>query len=218
MSKKLLLCAALTLTTAPVMAQQFGVNAKVSTLGLGVEARYNFSERFGVSAGLYGFNRSRTEVRSGIRYNTKLKLRHAPILAHYYPMLNGFRLSGGIVINGTKANGVAINRGTIDLDGTPFTGAELQSVHAKVDFRKVAPYLGVGWDSGDRTKSGFSFTADLGVMFTGKPKVSLTPNCGTAGCIPLVVNRANAERANLQATVNKYKVYPVVSIGAMYRF
>ena len=42
----------------------------------------------------------------------------------------------------------------------------------------VAPYLGIGY--GNVWTKGVNFYFDLGVMFQGSPKVSLTVNCGAA--------------------------------------
>lgn len=208
---------ALGLGQTAVAQSSGGISPKLSTLGVGLEYQHNISNNWGVSAGFYGYNYGRNEVRNNIRYDAKLKLRHFAVLGHYYPWENGFRFSGGAVLNNSKITGDAINSGTIDLDGVDYTVADVGSVHAKADFRKVAPYLGVGWDSGDRSNVGLSFSADLGVMFTGKPDVSLTAQCA-GGCPQFIIDAAARERNNLQDDLDSFKFYPVLSIGATYRF
>lgn len=220
MYKKALLCVAMIfgVLQSPASAQSNGaISPKLSTLGLGLEYRYDFSSNWAASAGIYGMSISRTETRSDIKYDADLKLRHFAVLGHYYPWENGFRFSGGLVFNGTKLDGNATNSGTIDLNGTPYPVAQLTSVQAKADFRKIAPYLGLGWDSGDRSSAGLSFTADLGVMFTGKPNVSLTPNCAGA-CPQVILDAAEGERASLEKDLDSFKAYPVISVGLTYRF
>lgn len=216
--KKLLLTAVLSaVVLAPsAMAESMGAfGPKLSTLGIGAEYEYPINENLGVSAGIYGFKYDRNETRSNVRYDADLRLRHIPVLAHYYPWEQGFRLTGGIVFNATKltANAIPSAAGRIELDGTEY---DLETAKAKADFRKVAPYLGVGWASGDRNKAGLSFTADAGVMFTGKPRVSLTPVCATT-CAADIVNAAKKEEAQLTDDINA-NVYPVISLGLMYRF
>lgn len=226
MYKKALLCVAMTfgVLQSPALAQSNGaISPKLSTLGLGLEYRYDFSSNWAASAGIYGMSISRTETRSDIKYDADLKLRHFAVLGHYYPWENGFRFSGGLVFNGTKLDGRATtaNGATINLDGINYTSASLGSVQAKADFRKVAPYLGLGWDSGDRSSAGLSFTADLGVMFTGKPNVSLTPNFAAgcdAACRTAIQTRADNERASLEKDLDSFKAYPVISVGLTYRF
>lgn len=218
--KKLFLSCVLgiSLNTSALAESNSSINTKLSTLGLGVEYSYHFSDNWATSAGLYGMSFTRDAVRSDIKYNADLKLRHFSVLGHYYPWENGFRFSGGVVFNGTKLDGKATNSGTINLGGTSYGTDSLGSVRAKADFRKIAPYLGLGWDSGNHSNAGLSFSADLGVMFTGKPDVSLTPYCGANDCPQQILDAANRELNDLEKDLDSFKVYPVISIGAIYRF
>lgn len=202
-----------------------GMSAKLSTLGVGAEYHYPINNNWGVSAGLYGYKYSRNETKSDIKYDADLKLRHFAVLGHYYPWQNGFHLSGGIVLNGTKlsATGNSNSNRSFDIGDGTYTAAQIGSVNAEADFRKIAPYFGVGYETGgDRMKEGLSFTADLGVMFTGSPRVDITPNCNQ-GFEALCNNasfKANVEkeRASLRNDIDGFKAYPVLSIGLQYRF
>ncbi len=87
------------------------------------------------------------------------------------PLPAGFRLSGGVAVNGNKvtfnalANGtgtVTINRVTLSQGGT--------SVDGRVGFKDLAPYSGLGY-----TKvfgGGFKLSCDAGVLFGAAPMLS----------------------------------------------
>lgn len=199
-----------------------GVTPKISTMGLGLEYQYPISNDFSISAGAYSLNYERSETRSGVKYDADLKLRFLSVLANYYPWETDFRFSGGLVLNGSQvdANGVATG-GNYDFNGTSYTAAQIGSANAEVDFNNVAPYIGIGWDSGDRTKAGLSFSADVGAIFMGKPDVSFNVQCGagvTAATCRNIQTDAEAERQELQDSLDDFNVYPVISIGAIYRF
>ena len=79
----------------------------------------------------------------------------------------------------------------------------------------VAPYLGIGY--GNVWTKGVNFYFDLGVMFQGSPKASLTANCGpsiagTATCTALQ-NDVAAEQQRLEDKLKKFKYFPVANIG-----
>ena len=62
---------------------------------------------------------------------------------------------------------------------------------------------------------------DLGVVFTGEPKVMLTAICNPvvpAATCTQVQQDARTELANLQQNATQLKVWPVVGLGFGYRF
>ena len=78
----------------------------------------------------------------------------------------------------------------------------------------IAPYLGVGY--GHLAGVGVNFYFDLGVVFQGSPKATLTGTCGAAmsaaQCAQFQSDVA-AERYSLERSLDKYKYYPVGQIG-----
>ena len=92
---------------------------------------------------------------------------------------------------------------------------------ASVEYKKFAPYVGFGYQTND-DDSNWIFTADLGVMYQGKAKVSNSTTCYNAAvCSALQsqIDRENAEqRQDIQDKADKLKWYPVASIGIGYRF
>ncbi len=209
-------------------AGEFGaISPKLSTLGLGVEYKHPITENIAVSAGLYGANYSRNDTTNKVKYDAKLKLRHFSLLGNYYPWDNGFHFAGGLVFNGTKVEADAEATQTAGLAGKKFTfngrdytvGADIgSSVSAKADFRKVAPYLGIGWDNGNKSGAGFSVAASAGVMFSGKPKLTYNYDCKNAALCSQLEQDIQKEKDDLQKDLNKLKIYPVLSLGIMYNF
>ncbi len=68
---------------------------------------------------------------------------------------------------------------------------------------------------------GVSFTADLGVLFQGSPRTTLTATCGATtspSTCAQIQNSVAAEQTNIENDVDKYQYYPVLSIGLAYVF
>lgn len=199
-----------------------GVSGKVSTLGVGIEyvkpLNSHFSARFGVN----GFTYDKDIDKSGVSYDGNLKLRSISAIADYHPWSNGFRLSGGALYN---ANKLSINaqpsNGTFEFNGVNYNAADVGSASGKIDFNSVSPYIGIGWGVYPENNTGWSFNAELGVMYHGEPDASLSVICGgalnTAQCTQLT-NDVTAEQADLQNDLSDFKWYPVLSIGMTYKF
>lgn len=221
--KKYLLISMALATMQMATAESVGaITPKISTMGIGLEYEHPIDNNFSISAGLHGYNYSRSLTQDKVSYDAKLKLRFFTVTGNYYPWDNNFRFSGGLALNNSKLSATARpTGGTYDINGNTYTASQIGSANASVDFNKVAPYIGVGWESGDRKKEGLSFSADLGIMITGKPDVALNVQCGS-GVTTTACNRiqrdAEVERGKLQDKVNSFNIYPVISIGATYRF
>lgn len=217
MKKIALIVAALALSPAIALADTT-VNAKVSTLGGGLEAAFPIMEsvdaRIGINTFSYSFNKSTASNGLTTNYNGKLNLQSLQALADWHPMAGSFRMSGGLVYNNNSFSMTAIPGagGVVNIGGTPTIVGAGQSVNANVDFNKVAPYLGIGWGRTPKN-TGLSFTSDFGILFQGTPKGSVTTN--VAGVPAANIAKANAD---LNASLNSFKMWPVASIGIGYTF
>ena len=62
---------------------------------------------------------------------------------------------------------------------------------------------------------GVNFYADLGVMFLGSPRASLSANCGplTGGACTALQNEVAEEQRRLEDKLKNFKYYPVLNIG-----
>lgn len=201
-----------------VQAAEYDLGVNVGTLGVGPQLGMTIVPnkfRARLATGFLDYSDSVTA--DGIEYDGDLQLRNAALLGDYHPFGGVFRISGGAVFNGNEfsATGRVVDGQTYTSDGVTYQASAGDSVDADVDFNSVAPYLGIGWSSAS-SDSGFSFTADLGVMYQGSPSASIDINT-SSNQAQANEYAANAER-ELNDELDSFKLYPVVQIGAMYRF
>lgn len=194
--------------------QNGGLGLKVGTLGVGAEYTYNYSDKFASRIGINGYNYKKTGSESGIEYDINLKLQTISAIVDYHPFSNGFALSLGAMINNNKLdfNGRATG-GNYTINGTTYTSAQVGTLKGNVDFNKLSPYIGLGYNSVSN-KKGWSFMAELGALNQGSAKTTLT----TTSSITAVQNDVAQEQQQLNDSISGLKWYPVVSLGIKYKF
>lgn len=203
--------------TIPGYLSALTPGVSIGTLGIGPEVDTRISGTpFGFRLGANFFSLTHRFTNGDITYKTNADLANGGFLADWYPFTTGFRLSGGLKINGNQAKVaatpyagslVSVNGHIYDLSGSAIDG--------KVGFRTLAPYTGFGfagrvWDS-------LTLGADFGVMFHGTPRASLS----AGGPIIAVAGFAGdlaAEQRSLQNKVSDFTVYPVLQFTAGWRF
>lgn len=202
-------------------ARDFGTSIDLGTTGLGLHVSTpvapKLNARFGVNFANYSYDGHTSDV----DYDFKLKLATFDALLDYHPFDGAFRVSGGAVYNGNKidAYGKPNGAGTYTINGNVYSSAAAGDLTGKIDFRNVAPYLGMGFGNSVKA-TGWGFGMDLGVMFQGAPKTELSSNGCTmpaAMCAQLASDVA-AEKAKLDDEVSDFKLYPVIRVGVSYRF
>jgi hypothetical protein len=202
-------------------AADIGTSVDLGTTGLGLHGTTplaaQLNARFGVNFASYSYDGNTSDV----EYDFKLKLATADLLLDYHPFDSGFRISGGAVYNGNKieARAKPNAEGTYDINGNTYTASEVGALSGKIDFRKAAPYLGIGWGNVLK-QTGWGVGLDLGVAFQGSPKTMLASTgcrASAADCARLARDVAE-ENARLADEVSDFKVYPVIRVGVSYRF
>ena len=196
----------------PVVAPAMVSNAialKVGTLGVGVDIEHMFNKKHAIRLNVNGLKVSRSKELDDIDYDLDLKLLSAGLLYDYHPWESSFRLSVGLYYNGNKIEGTARPKGSVKIGEHTYTFTN-ERIDAKIDFKKVAPYIGFGWSSVE--KDGWHFTADVGVMYSGTPKVNITTNAAVSA------SDINDEIKNVKDDIENYKWWPVVSIGIQKKF
>lgn len=209
------------LSCAAANAAAMGVSATAGTTGLGLHVSFPIQPKLNARVGFGYLNYEDTGSTTDADYNFKMKLRTFDVLADYFPMDNGFRMTGGLVYNGNRVDVdmKAKSGAQYVVNGTTYSAAQAGSINGSVDFKKIAPYLGIGWGNAVANK-GWGFSADLGVMFQGSPRTSLT-NSGCQASAIICTQLASdiaVEKTKLNDEVNSYKTYPVLRVGASYRF
>ncbi len=197
------------------------IGAKASTLGFGGEVTVGLTPSFNVRAGYNGYNYSGSTSQNQINYDYKLSLGSVPVMLDWYPFEHsGFRLSPGVIFNNNKlsATGTPTGGGSYTLGVNTYTSTQIGSLTGSVDFDKTVPYLGLGWGNAVGKNGGLSFVFDLGVMFQGTPKVALAASNPTIQNSPTFQTDINKEISDLKDKTDKFKYYPVLSIGLAYGF
>lgn len=184
-------------------AHAAGIGVRAGTTGVGADVAWSVAPTLSARLGYSGLKWDHdVTTNSGVRYDGKLKLSNFNALLDFSP-LGPFRITGGFIFNDNKFDAVGNTGagGGSSLSGTVKAG------------KSAAPYLGIGY--GNVSGLGVNFYADLGIMFMGSPKASLTANCGTltAGQCSTLQGQAAAEQARLEDELKNFKNYPVLNIG-----
>lgn len=213
---------ALLLCAPAAHASDLALTSELGTTGVGLHLSVpvlpNLNARVGFNYLDYSYKGSTSDV----DYDFKLKLNTFDALLDYFPGEGGFRLTGGVAYNNNKvvAVGKSSATGTYTLNGNIYNAASAGQLDGKIDFHKLAPYLGIGWGNPVRKDAGWGFSADAGVLFQGTPGTSLT-NSGcsaSAATCSQLSSDVEAENAKLRDKANDLKLYPVLRVGASYRF
>ena len=213
---------AVLLTSGTASATDLALTADLGTTGIGLHLSLPLQKNLNARLGFNTLNYSYASSSNNVDYDFKLKLNTLDALVDYYPGEGNFRLTGGLTYNNNKITAVGKSNasGTYIINGTAYTAANAGQINGKIDFRKVAPYLGIGWGNALKTETGWGFSADAGVLFQGSPNTSLTSSGCTApgnGCSSLNSD-LDAENRRLRDKANDLKLYPVLRVGASYRF
>jgi hypothetical protein len=211
MKKSILFVAVMVAISVPAVAAT-GVDVHVSTLGYGADLTFPMTDTVDARIGLNKFNKSITTTSSDLNYAGDLKLSSFSLLADWHLFDGVTHLTAGLMGNGNKLNMTAVaTGGSYTINGVSYTTAQVGTLTTTVEFSKTVPYLGFGW-SGQPKNTGFSFNSDIGIMFQGSPKATITTT-GTGGA----AMTANAQ-TQLNDDLKHYKYYPVISIGIGYAF
>jgi hypothetical protein len=186
-------------------AQAAGFGARIGTTGLGGDFAWSLAPtvaaRVGYSAGKVDHDVS-TDLTT---YHGKLNLSNLNAMLDFSP-LGPFRITGGFIFNDNK----------FDVNTDQFNGGSLSGTVKPS--KSAAPYLGIGY--GNVAGAGVNFYADLGVMYQGSPKATLTANCGSlsASQCSTLQGQAASEQGALEDKLKNAKYYPVLNIGVTIGF
>ncbi|KFI05644.1 hypothetical protein [Massilia sp. BSC265] len=199
------------------------VTADLGTTGAGlhlvVPMESNLNGRFGANYFKHDFDK-----RSGlVDYKFEGKLSTFDVLFDWYVIPNSsFRLTGGLVYNGSRFDAVGVpgaNR-SFNFNGNTYSTADLGRLEAEVTFRRAAPYVGIGWGNALSPNKRWNFSADVGAFYQGKANAKLIAfGCSTSKALcDKLANDLAVEKLRLQEELSDYKVYPVLRASISYSF
>ncbi len=214
--------AACLLAAPAAFAWPVNVSVGASTLGLGVQVATaiipgTLDAAVGFNHATFNKNGTYTHSGDNIPYSGSLRLQSIPVLLDYYPFHGVFRITGGVMVNQNDMSVLASGgSGTYTINGDTYTAQQVGTLTGKIAWRRVAPYLGIGWGSKAARHSGFSMGFDVGVLVTGCPQVTLNASNPT-GDAQLTSDVAAAQaKANSQAS--SYRFWPVIGLRVGYAF
>lgn len=224
--------AGMTVVTAPALAEGKAFSVGVGSLGIGIDGAFAVNDAVAIRANA---NWGRYEVPDfmvvagafeGINLNYDAEMLSVGLIADLYlgggAPGRGFAVSAGLYYNGNKFVYNDLFTVGTTIGSTPYTPAEIGILNAEVDFRPVAPYLGIGYENiffeeivgGTRYVEAIpiAYFVRLGILFQGRPSVTLT-STGTVTAADLAI-----EARELEDDFAYFKAYPVLSAGVSVRF
>lgn len=217
------LAAAALLHTATAQATDLGLSLDAGTTGVGAHLTMPLVPSINFRTGMNYLSHSFGRSVNDLDYDLKLKLHTVDLLADWYVSpASQFRVTGGAIYNNSRFDALALTdaNGNYRVNGRTYPGALVGKVSGKIDFRKTAPYLGIGWGNAIGPGSKWRFNADLGAIFQGQPKVRLSNTGCTApapACAMLAAD-VSAQQDSLADDVDSFRVYPVLRVGLSYQF
>ena len=203
------------------------IAGKVGTTGVGLEVSHGLSPHWVLRGGVASFEGSQTFDTDTLDYDGDLELLQASLLFDWHPGGGAFRLSAGAVWNDNRLAGeaslAAVAADVFGIDPEILGLFDLGVVRAEVTTDPIGPYLGLGWGDvlgGAGSRLRFSF--DLGVVYHGSPTAAVVVDSPALDLVPEVRPLLDAfleqEVRELEADVEKYRYFPVLSLGLSYRF
>lgn len=205
----------------------FALTGKASTLGFGLEGVGSISPNFNGRLGVNYFDFGIDTEQSDIDYDADIQLFSVSALLDWYPSKRSeFRLTGGLFYNNNKVDAIARSGATLDIAGVELPASAVGQLEGELTFpNTISPYVGIGYGNPVKRDRALSFSIDLGILFTGSPKVDLTATGPVAGPLlqapivgSLLEDAIQGEEEDIEDELSGLNIYPVLSIGVSYQF
>ena len=185
--------------------QKLGFETGVSILGAYIAPTYQLTPNAALRVPLYFGSISGTQTFEGSKITGKLDTKSFALMADYYILGSGLRLSTGIGFGGLSVSGTAKNP---TFNGTTFSGETTVTVKQT---NSVAPTFAVGYST--NSGAGLGFTADLGVRLT---TYTITATDSFLDAADRAEFQSELDAAN--ADLAEHNLTPYISLGLAYRF
>jgi hypothetical protein len=210
---------AVALASGPAAAQFDGlaIGAKAGTLGVGGELTTTLLPQLNLRGSLQWLDLGFNATFEDVKYNTDIEFFNPMVMLDWYPFEGAFRISGGVLFNGTDITLTATPAQPVEIGGTVYFPSEVGTLRGESDFRDIAPYVGIGWGNPLSEDGHWSLNADLGVAFIGSPGVKLSAT-GSFASDPTFQQNLAEEEKDIEDELSKFRFYPVLSLALTYRF
>lgn len=212
--------------------------SSVDGLGVGVnyglfagptfELNYVINDQLQVRGALSsGMTLSETTSDTDIKYDVEADGGINRLALDYHPFGNSFFLSAGYAVNNFKLSALGTTSAgqTVTIGDTTYNVDANVALNGQLNWDNGAT-LSFGW--GNSPAKGWGALIEVGAIFTGSPKVTLT-GTGTVDAndgngpqdvssSQLVQDALNAEANKIQSDVGDYTFLPILQAGVTYRF
>ncbi len=196
-----------------------GIGLSIGTTGLDVELvtplHHKIMLRGGITALPFNFSQNMNvyhkgrNVQNGVDINGTFRMINGKFLMDFYPTGSGFFMSGGFYL-GNKTVVTFDGRTDRDLIWDDYViPSENGRIEAEVRTNAFKPYLAIGLGNAIPDGS-VGFRVELGAMMHGKP-VFYNEHVGN-------LSKIEVENGDISYTLEKWKVYPVLSFRLTGRF
>ncbi len=168
----------------------FDVGLRLSSLGYGVEVSKTVFKKLDTRATfqLGSYQTDGTIESKELKYDTKFNLSSWSLLADYHVFGGNFFTTVGVIGNGNKIDATVGPSASRRIGSRTYTATEQGSLTANITWPSMAPYVGVGFGGQQSNEGHWRF--ELGAMFQGSPKVSMS---GTGMIAPSAANAPTLE-------------------------
>jgi hypothetical protein len=211
---------------------QIALGTRVGTLGWGVQIATPLTSRLNLRGSANFFNFGYSLSVDGANYNSELHLKSGAVSVDYYPFHSSFHISPGFLIfKSTAGASMSVPGGnSFSMGDADYTSDPSDPIHGTgtVKFgRTFMPAFSVGFGNmiPRRERSHWSVPIDIGVAYTGQNSMSINVSgsgCrqGSCGNINDSANQQNVaqEQDEINASMKRFKIYPILTTGVAYRF
>lgn len=185
-------------------AGDFTAGFGLSTFGLNLEGAYQIDPQLRVRGALMGgFSADYDETDEDGTVEGDFDLGGLAILADYYPMQNGWRISGGVFFSNTELSAT----GTVDV-----SGVDEEATVSAAFANDITPMLTTGYEW--RFSDGWSLNTEAGVLFIGGIDVDF--DATDASAQDSIDNDPEVQDAIDDA--GDINAFPYLSIGVSYTY
>jgi hypothetical protein len=209
------------------------VGLRISSFGPGLEMATPLSQHLNLRSIINVIDYGHKFTADGGDYNAEIHFHSAQMSVDWFPFLHGgFHISPGIMaFNNKLAAQLKVPPGqTFELEDYELTSSLDNPLHGGATAtygRKIAPVLMAGFGN-ILPRNGRHFTApfEFGVAYPGAAQISASLQgiaCQPEGCAdvstdPEAQSAVVQKQNELNSDLNKFQLYPIVSMGVAYRF
>lgn len=199
----------------------WAITGKVGSMGLGAEVTTRLADTAQLRFGLNGWDLDSSRTDNGVDYDATFRQRSASVIGDAFLIEDSsFRFSLGLFYNDNRLDMTAKpnHSGNYEFQGNIYTAAQIGTLTGRLTVNKASPYLGVGWGSAFAKPGRWAFVLDVGALYQGKPKFSLSSSSAYCNSDPQCQADVAEQRRETESDLRGYRWYPVVSAGGIYRF